>query len=218
MKKLYELIISSIVVFLMSTVPVFGFKSTNAGMVVVKNNPVTIERNGKTIKVSGFGALLQGKDVVVTGKGGKALIKLANGDRVLVAQNSRLIIEAGDKKSGLSKLIMKISGKIRAQIQKTRRKNVEVVTPNAVIGVKGTDFVVLYQDGMTQVATVAGLVSLGSPATLQSVNIPPGKMSEVSPAGKVLTVREIAGEIMSGVEIAGEKMAPSDISGQRIRQ
>ena len=110
-----------------------------------------------------------------------------------------------------------ISGKIRAQINKSRRQKIRVATPNAIIGVKGTDFVVSYEDGKTRVATMEGLVNLASSATDQSVDIPPGKMSEVSPSGEVMTLREIAGDILSGVEIAGEKMSTEDISGKRIR-
>jgi len=109
-----------------------------------------------------------------------------------------------------------ISGKIRARVQKSRRQSIRFSTVNAVIGVKGTDFIVSYLDEKTQVATVEGLVNLSSKETTQSIDIPPGKMSEVSPSGEVMALREIAGDILSGVEIAGEKMTESDISGEPI--
>lgn len=188
------------------------------GKVVVKQKPVFIERDGKSIRVGGFGALLQENDLVVTTDNGKALITLNNGDTILVARHSKLRVEAGREKSGVLQWIKLITGKIRSQIHKKRHQNIRIATSNALIGVKGTDFVVRYQDGMTQVATVEGLVQLASLATAQSIDIPPGKMSEIGPSGEVLPLREIAGEIMSGVEIAGEKMAPDDISGQRITQ
>lgn len=209
--------ISLFLLCLILSLAAFGFKKAGAGMVVVKSRPVTVERKGRIIKVSGFGALLEDADVVATGPGGKALIKMSNGDRVVIAQNSRLEVKAGKQLSGMAFIFRIVSGKIRAQITQTRRSNVRVATPNAVIGVKGTDFVVSYNDESTQVATMEGLVNMASSATDQSVDIPPGKMSEVSPSGEVMALREIAGDILSGVEIAGEKMSSEDISGERIR-
>lgn len=191
--------------------------SDNIGKVIVKKPNVMIERDGKDINVSGFGALLKDGDVVKTSATGKAQITLKNGDLIMLAQNTRLVTTDSGEESTLSRLVMKIYGKIRAQIQKTQSRNIRFATPNAVIGVKGTDFVVRYRDEQTTVATVEGLVNMMSSTTSDNIDIPPGKMSSVLMDGEVLSLSDIAGEIMTGVEIAGEKMKESDFSGERIR-
>ncbi|MCP4751062.1 MAG: FecR domain-containing protein [Proteobacteria bacterium] len=187
------------------------------GKVIVKKKDVFIERNGKDTKVSGFGTWLQTGDTVKTSNAGNALIRLTNGDSVFLAQNARLTVETPEKKSKISRLIMKLYGKIRAQIQKTKNRNVRFATPNAVIGVKGTDFVVEYSNRQTSVATLNGLVNLQSSKNQKSIDVPPGKMCSISAGGEVMPLTEIAGDILKDVDFAGEKMEGSDISGEKVK-
>jgi ferric-dicitrate binding protein FerR (iron transport regulator) len=98
-----------------------------------------------------------------------------------------------------------------------RKRRIKIKTATAVIGVKGTDFVTEFKEETTVVGTVDGLVNMSSLKTKQSVDIPPGKMSSVSPSGEVMPLSEIAGELLKGVEFAGKKMDSKDIAGEKIK-
>lgn len=190
------------------------------GKLKVIHLPVSIIRDNKTIKVSSFGTVVKQGDLIKTGKKGRVQLVLASGDEVFMGPATEMTVTQEFTKSSESKLTnyaLKVFGKIRAVVQKTRGKRVQVKTPNATIGVKGTDFIVEYNDGATTVGTIHGLVELTSAKTYQSIYIPKGKMSKVPIGGAVLPLSEIAGTLLSGVEIAGEKMDAEDISGKKMK-
>jgi hypothetical protein len=135
---------------------------------------------------------------------------------IVLAPNTRLDTESGKKLPPEIKISFKVKGKIRAQIRKTKGRRIRFRTANAVVGVKGTDFVVEFKNKETTVATVEGLVNMKSALTQNSTDIPAGRMCSVSAIGNVMPLREIAGDIMSDVEITGKKMEESDISGEKI--
>ena len=197
----------------------FGKRGT-IGRVIVKNPIVTVIRNNKTLAVSSFGRNLQMGDTVITRAGGKAHIVLNSGNELFLAPDASLKISEellGNSKKGIKQFILSIYGKIRLQIKKTKAQQTLVRTKTAVIGVKGTDFIVSYENQVTSVATFEGLVNMVSITNQYQIDIPPGKMSSVSPAGDVAPLSEIAGEIMKGLEFAGERLSDFDISGKRIK-
>ena len=198
----------------------FAFGSSKGvGTVKVKSSPVWVVRKGKKLNISGFGLKLQKDDLVKTADGGQAEITLGNGDKIYVAPLTEIQITEdliSPEQSGVTQLVKLFFGKIRAKIQKTKKKRTAISTTTATIGVKGTDFVTAYIDDVTQVGTMEGLVSLTSQKTKASVDIPPGRMASVSPVGELLPLEEFAGELMEGVEFAGAKMESQDISGEKI--
>jgi len=213
--------LSLILIFLLSSVlisySIYAYSNiNNVGRVVVKARSVFIERNGKSSLVSGFGAFLALGDKIKTGPTGKALVTLKNGDTIFLSHNSELVPETPKNSQGFSNQVLRILGKIRAKIQKTKTRNVRFATPNAVIGIKGTDFVVEYKKEQTSVATVEGLVNLASPSSGGNIDIPPGKMSTISAAGEVMPLREIAGDIMSDVESAGAQLKANESAGEKV--
>ena len=75
-------------------------------------------------------------------------------------------------------------GKAKFKVKKRKRRSFRVRTANAMVGVKGTEFVVMTNGSSTSVATLSGLVALASienPAL--SVNIPKGKISKAVKGG-----------------------------------
>jgi hypothetical protein len=201
----------------MGLAPLSGFAiDAHIGKIIVQQPTVLIERNGKDILISAFGALLREGDIVKTGPDGKALITFSNGSEVLLASDTQLVVESPIPQTEIRRLILRVFGKIRARIQRTRERQIQITTRNAVIGIKGTDFVVEFRHDITTVATVTGLVNLTSVAMGSSIDIPPGKMTSIAADGQVMPLREIAGDILSDVEIAGEKASEEDISGRRI--
>ncbi|MDH5559346.1 MAG: FecR family protein [Deltaproteobacteria bacterium] len=197
----------------------FGPASDGLGKVFVVQGEVLVVRDGVEKKVSGFGMVLKMKDVVKTGATGKAKVQLSTGDEVIVAASTKLEINQDNAKkdSAIKNFFLSPFGKIRAMITKSRKQRVIIKTSNAVIGVKGTDFVVEYKMEQTTVATVDGLVNMASSVTNKDIDIPQGKMSSVSPSGEVMALKDIAGEIMSGVEISGTKMEEDEMSGEKIK-
>jgi len=197
----------------------FG-SAQNIGKVIVKNPAVFVVRNGESLSVSGFGRILKKGDTVITQRDGKAHIILNNGSELFLAPSAKLTISEqliGKSNKGIKQFILSIYGKIRLQIKKRKIKQVTVKTKTAVIAVKGTDFIVSYENEITMVGTLEGLVNLTSRVNQQHIDIPPGKMSSVSPDGDVMSLSEIAGEMLRGVEFAGEQMKESDISGEKIK-
>jgi len=199
------------------TPDIYSFSNQKSiGKVSVKKNDVYIEHDGKTAKVSSFGGVFYEGDIVKTGPEGKAELTLQNGDVIVMAPDTRMDVDSDEKLPPEIESSSRVDGKIRAQIRKTDGRKIRFKTANALVGVKGTDFVIEFKNKATTVATVKGLVNMQSSVTENSVDIPAGRMSSVSAAGDVLPLREIAGDIMSDVEIAGKKMEESDVSGQKI--
>ena len=89
-------------------------------------------------------------------------------------------------------------------------------TPNAIVGVKGTEFVVEFLSKATNVGTLKGTVNLSSQTTGNSIDLEAGTMSSVSASGEVLTPTEFSGELMRDFEFAGESMSEEDAAGKPI--
>ena len=90
-------------------------------------------------------------------------------------------------------------------------------TTNAIVGVKGTEFVTEFINKTTNVGTIKGLVSLTSLANNQSVELKEGTMSSVNIDGEVLQPSEFSGILMRDFEFAGEKMSDEDAAGKKIK-
>ncbi len=191
----------------------------NIGKVMVKSSPVIVVRKGKRLKVGRFGMNLQKGDIVITPKGGKAQIVLSSGDSLFLASSSQVVLNEEITSSAQAKItrIMLSSGKIRAHIKKKKKRRIRFRTANAIIGVKGTDFVVEHINRTTTVGTREGLVNMASAKSGKNIDIPPGKMSSISPSGEVMPLSEFAGELMKGVEFAGERMRTNDMAGEKMK-
>lgn len=202
------------------SLPAFGFSgSEKVGKVSITQKPVYILRDGIKKAVGNFGMSLKLNDEIITGNTGKAQVTLADESQVVVGAKTRLKITKGfigEKGFGIKRFILGLIGKMRAQVKKTSSTTFRVQTATATIGVKGTDFIVEYQNKTTTVGTLEGLVNMQSSSNLKALDIPPGKMSSVSSNGDIMGLQEIAGTLLSGVEIAGEKMEEADISGERV--
>ncbi len=109
---------------------------------------------------------LNNKDEIQTGKNTRVRIFLRSKNEIIqLYSNSFFRINAISKKQSF--LSMPI-GKIRCLVKKTinratkRRRRFQVKTATAVIGVKGTDFIVQSDGVSTNVLTLDGIVSMSS--------------------------------------------------------
>ena len=193
--------------------------SERIGKIVTKTTPVHVIRKGKKLTVGTLGMVIRQGDEAVTGSTGKARILLEGGNMIYLGPSSNLKLTKQTSQSGFAKVrryILSLLGKLRARIRKTENVSVQVHTPTAVIGVKGTDFVVQFENRITRVGTITGTVMLTSSITTESIDISKGRMGFVSPAGEILPLREFAGELMKDMDFAGEKMDDSDFSGDKV--
>ena len=118
-----------------------------AGRVKVSKGEVQIERDGKRLPAP-VGAVIQARDTVKTGPDGSVGITFQDNSLLSAGPNSELVIERfvfdstthkGEFDTALKKgTLAVVSGKIVKQSPEAMR----VKTPAAIMGVRGTEFVV----------------------------------------------------------------------------
>ncbi len=127
------------------------------------------------------GSLVSEKDVIEVGQASRVEITFDDGNQISLSQNSYVVLaevlnpSEEDKRRTLLKLLR---GKIRSKVKEDKNKlqnrepaqsnnyKFRIETPSAVAGVRGTDFVVHYDENetldqaSTHVSTLNGLVDL----------------------------------------------------------
>lgn len=125
-------------------------------------------------------------DYLVTGKNAKAKVLIYDGAIILVAPASRFTFVKRDKDNLNGKdLCRLISGKIRIMLKKMtgEKKRLEITTPTALCGVRGTDFIVLVNDSRTTDVFV-----LEGGVEVENLSMKDKKKSILLRAGKTATV------------------------------
>lgn len=111
-----------------------------------------------------IGNYLLKKDKIFTGLKGKAQIILNNQSVIYIGENSRIELSNYSEADSLfSSLVSLINGKIRAFVGKsTIKRDVRILTTHTVMGVRGTDFVVTFDEKTekSSVATISGMVKV----------------------------------------------------------
>jgi len=155
-------------------------------------------RNSQPTKVKDD---LDWNDLLQTAQSGRLRAGLLDGSILSLGSNSELKVVQHDVKSQQTSIEMDY-GKLRSKVVKITQPGgkYEVKTPNAVIGVLGTDFYVGYENNLTTVICYKGTVSVimqgGSkvvkksdqaPSNQHQVNLGEGQMAvigtEIPPAG-----------------------------------
>ena len=134
---------------------------------------------------------LDWQDLLKTAASGRVRAGLDDGSILSVGSNSELRVLQHDAASQQTSLEVN-AGRLRSKVVKITQPNgkFEVHTPNAVIGVIGTDFYVEYGDNKTTVICYTGVVTVtplggahaGSNASNASnpVTLNPGQMVEIT--------------------------------------
>jgi hypothetical protein len=125
----------------------FPAVAVDAGLVKVSKGNVQIERNGAKMAAP-VGASVQASDVIMTGADGSAGITFTDNSLVSVGPNTVFAIDkyrfdstthAGEFEGSLKKgRLAAISGKM----VKASPESMKIRTPSAIMGVRGTEFVV----------------------------------------------------------------------------
>jgi hypothetical protein len=149
--------LSTVLSVLLAALPAWATSADqNAGVVgaLIPN----ASRNAQPIAVN---AALQWNDLLQTNAKGRLRANLTDGSILSLGSNSQLKVVQHDAKSQQTAIDLDY-GKLRNQVVKITQPGgkYEVKTPNAVIGVIGTDFYVAYANGQTTVICYDGLVSV----------------------------------------------------------
>jgi hypothetical protein len=129
--------------------------AAEAGRVKVSKGEVQIERDGKRLPAP-VGATIQARDIVKTGPDGSVGITFQDNSLLSAGPNSELVIERfvfdstthkGEFDTALKKgTLAVVSGKIVKQSPEAMR----IKTPAAIMGVRGTEFVVKVDESATK--------------------------------------------------------------------
>ena len=158
--------------------------------------------------------------MIRTNESGKIILTLLGGDHVFLAPDTEIKFKENKKKKGLSNIInrnLTLKGRLLAKIRKNLARPIQIRTPNAIVAVKGTEFVTEFIQQITNVGTIKGLVSMTSIVNNKSVELKEGTMSSVSIDGAVMPPSEFSGKLMQDFEFAGDKMSEEDAAGKKIK-
>ena len=143
---------------------------------------------GKPVSVNGEVFL---KDIIRTKSSAKAEVMFRNNTVLRIAQRSRIDISEYFQNEANGQGIVKLQrGLVRANVDKSMSQRIsvspdanrfEIHTPNAVAGVRGTDFFVLYERNTTTVLLREGEVCVHNPKEpLKTVCMPPNYVITIS--------------------------------------
>ena len=191
-----------------------------SGVVKLVDGYGIIIRNGSEIKIQEIETVIKNGDLIRTNISGKIILRLLGGDDVFIAPDTEIKFKENKKKKGLSNVInrnLTLKGRLLAKIRKNLARPIQIRTPNAIVAVKGTEFVTEFIQGITNVGTIKGLVSMTSIVNNKSVELKEGTMSSVNIEGTVMPPSEFSGELMQDFGFAGEKMSEEDAAGKKIK-
>ena len=186
---------------------------------LVEGNGIII-RNGIQINLQKKETIIKNGDLIRTNESGKIILTLLGGDNVFLAPDTEIKFKENKKKKGLSNIInrnLTLKGRLLAKIRKNLARPIQIRTPNAIVAVKGTEFVTEFIQQITNVGTIKGLVSMTSIVNNKSVELKEGTMSSVSIDGAVMPPSEFSGKLMQDFEFAGDKMSEEDAAGKKIK-
>jgi hypothetical protein len=135
----------------LAAAPVAPAAAVDIGQIKISKGQVSIERNGQTLPAS-LGARVQTADVLKTGADGSVGITMSDNSLVSAGPNSVLSLERYDFDSTTNRGRFDASlqkgslAVISGRIAKESPDAMTVRTPSAVLGVRGTEFVVSAND------------------------------------------------------------------------
>ena len=191
-----------------------------SGVVKLVDGYGIIIRNGSEIKIQKKETIIKNGDLIRTNLSGKIILTLLGGDDFFIAPDTEIKFKENKKKKGLSNVInrnLTLKGRLLAKIRNNLARPIQIRTPNAIVAVKGTEFVTEFIQGITNVGTIKGLVSMTSIVNNKSVELKEGTMSSVNIEGTVMPPSEFSGELMQDFGFAGEKMSEEDAAGKKIK-
>lgn len=130
-------------------------QTADAGAIVSLTGDAQLVRAGATTAVTPAAALKLG-DRLAVGSGGQLVATLADGSKLTLASATTMTIDEETLGAGATRTHTKLSllaGRLHSIVTTVAGAAVpdfEVYTPNAAIGLRGTDFLTLYSEGVAR--------------------------------------------------------------------
>ncbi len=180
--------------------PVGTFSQVQGGVDILRNGalPATAAKVGDAVQV---------KDMIRTKSGATAEVTFRDGNILKIAQRSRVDIATYLDGAGAGERSLSLPrGKVQAVVGKGVKpgsppQKFEIRTPNAVAGVRGTDYFVFHERNLTGVLVKSGEVYTYNPqASSQVVTVPAGTATTVAAKSIPATPRPTTTAEMQGHE------------------
>ena len=169
---------------LLLLLPILALGADAVGQVSKLQGAADVERGGAPAQALSLGDELFEQDVVRTLAGALLEIRLRDGSRLSLDENTRLALSQYAAEAEPDSMIQVFRGRLRAwvgEVFSSREESFRVRTPTAIVGVQGTDFLVAAQGLVTRVEVFEGLVSVISsdPMVAGRTLLRPGQFTEV---------------------------------------
>jgi hypothetical protein len=195
-------LLSVLLSLLLAATPMFAAPTDRQTAGEVKALIPDAWRNAQPVKVKDS---LEWNDLLQTSAQGRLRAGLTDGSILSLGSNSALKVVQHDAVAQQSSIEMSY-GKLRSQVVKITKPDgkYEVKTPNAVIGVIGTDFFVGYENDRTTVICYVGEVSVTAVGTAKVM-----RKSEKARSDQAQQVTLLAGQlVVIGLKVPPEGFAP----------
>ena len=213
--RLFQIVLLS--GMLLSHIEIASAQSTGGSQAQLVEGRAIVVRQGKEMEIDPYPMDFKDQDLIQTFDKGKVHLTLKGGDEIFLAPKTEILFEEKLEIKGSKRILnrtLKLKGRLLARIQRSDETPIQIRTPNAIVGVKGTEFVVEFLSKATNVGTLKGTVNLSSLTTGDSIDLKAGTMSSVHASGEVLPITEFSGELMQDFEFAGESMSEKDSAGK----
>lgn len=169
-----------------------AFAATDIGKISRIEGSADVMRGAAPAVSLAIGDSIFPQDVVRTQKKSLLGITMNDGSRLTIGESTRLDIKqylAGQKPKGMLDLVR---GRVRAMVSDVfsrRKESFQIRTTTAVVGVQGTDFIVIAEATQTRIEVFKGVVSVR--------NTDPGvKEVKILRAGQAAVVRKQASPML----------------------
>ncbi len=184
----WKQILAVFLCYLLSPLSIYAIPQGGGGAAQVAGQITALKpnatRNGAPAKMKDD---VRWSDVVKTDSAGRVRIGLGDGSILSVGSNSELKVVQHDANSQQTQLELNY-GKLRSRVVSITKPGgkFEVKTPNAVAGVVGTDWTIMYnpQTGVTSIIVYSGTIMVTG-LNGQQVTVQAGQTVQVTKDGKI---------------------------------
>jgi hypothetical protein len=148
------------------------------GTIAALEPTVEIERGGERLAAL-LGAPIQLGDTLHTGPSGRLRVVFRDESVVNLAPDTKLLVDEQvyrSEEGAFASVLGLVRGKVRAMVSEHYTNpgaSFQVETRTGVAGVRGTDFIALYDEGkeVTEVVGVSGRIAVSSPVALEGSSV-----------------------------------------------
>ena len=155
--RLFQIVILSGMLF--SHIEIASAQSTGGGQAQIVEGRAIIVRQSKEMEIDSYPSDFKDLDLIQTFDKGKIHLTLKGDDLIFLAPNTEMRFEEKLEIKGSERILnrtLKLKGRLLARIQRNEATPIQIRTPNAIVGVKGTEFVVEFLSKATNVGTLKG--------------------------------------------------------------